>query len=299
VNDREIRVPPAWREIAWEELRGVVLVVGAPDTGKSTLARYAVGRMGAAGIGAGWLDGDPGQSALGPPATMTLAPAAALEDDPPGENPFPSGDAVHRFFVGALSPAGHMLRMVVGARRLADVSAETGLDAVVHDTSGMVDPDRGGLYLKHALVDLLRPGAIVALQRDGEMESFLEPLRRRAMTVLSLPRPDGARSRKRDQRRRHRVRRFRRYFAGAGSMEVRWPELAVLPRPRFDRHRLVALEDADGLALGLGIIEEHDREQDRLLVRTPLESADGAETLRVGDVRVDPESFRHRPVEKP
>ena len=69
----QIDVPPAWQEGLSGDLHGALLVIGAPDTGKSTFARFLYGRLNARGQRVAYLDGDPGQASLGPPATMTAA----------------------------------------------------------------------------------------------------------------------------------------------------------------------------------------------------------------------------------
>ncbi|MCX6029221.1 MAG: Clp1/GlmU family protein, partial [Chloroflexi bacterium] len=150
-----IDIASSWHHLPAADLAGVILIVGAPDTGKSTLARYLYDRLTAAGRRVALLDGDPGQSTLGPPATMTLAMGeiAPLSPQPWGEldSPQPwgeldssqpwwerdssqpwgeldsprrrgAGGAAHRWFVGATSPRGHMLPVLVGAGRLVEAA---------------------------------------------------------------------------------------------------------------------------------------------------------------------------------
>ena len=64
-------VPPDWRALAdrleageWRRL----IVLGAADTGKSTLCRYLGERL----PGTALLDADPGQKMVGPAACVTL-----------------------------------------------------------------------------------------------------------------------------------------------------------------------------------------------------------------------------------
>ena len=87
-------IPKAWEEIDSEGLTGVLMLIGAPDTGKSTFARFLFERVTAAGRRPAYLDGDPGQSGLGPPATVTAALGRT----------FPPADLRRRRFVGAVSP---------------------------------------------------------------------------------------------------------------------------------------------------------------------------------------------------
>lgn len=293
METRDLDVPPAWQAVDWAQMRGVVLVVGATDAGKTTFARYLIWQLQAAGVRVGWLDGDPGQSDLGPPATMTLAGPNA-ESDALRDRP------KRHVFVGAVSPVGHMLRVVVGARRLVDAAGEAEADAIVYDTTGLIDPDRGGLYLKHALIDVLQPSAVIGLQRDDELERLLTPLRRRSsLRVVTIAPSDAVEARSPHVRQDYRARRFERYFADAESLTVRWPELAVVPAPQFDRNRLVALGDEAGFARALALIKEDNRDQYTLILHTPLRSLDAVETLCIGDVQLDPETFRDRRLLKP
>jgi polynucleotide 5'-kinase involved in rRNA processing len=41
----EIDVHPNWEKLTFASLTGVILVVGAPDTGKTTFARYLYRRL--------------------------------------------------------------------------------------------------------------------------------------------------------------------------------------------------------------------------------------------------------------
>src|SRR3954452_5839201 len=93
---------------------GLVMLLGAIDTGKSTLALRITNAALDRGIVVGVIDADVGQSEIGPPGTVGLAMPAA-----------PAGSAAEwspaaLAFVGATSPAGRLLDLVVGVRRLAD-----------------------------------------------------------------------------------------------------------------------------------------------------------------------------------
>ena len=62
-----LEVPPEWDAAARGFLKvgGVAMVLGAPDSGKSTLSRYLIYRAYAAGKPAALVDLDLGQSHLG------------------------------------------------------------------------------------------------------------------------------------------------------------------------------------------------------------------------------------------
>lgn len=280
-------MPPAWERITLSTLSGVILVIGAPDTGKSTFARYLYRRLYVHHERVAFVDGDIGQATLGPPTTMTLGLGE------PGDDRFPPAGPRFRAFVGDVSPRGHMLPTVVGAHRLAQKARAMGATAIVFDTTGLVDPSHGGGELKRAKVELLRPTAVAGIQRRNELEHILVPLRRSRRTrVIDLPAARSAHRREVPARREHRAARFGRYFGDAGTLEVPWQRLAVFPAPIFTPHRLVALEDSEGFALALGIVTASDPAGGKIALHTPRPSLADVDAIRLGDLALDPHTFR-------
>jgi polynucleotide 5'-hydroxyl-kinase GRC3/NOL9 len=286
-----MEILPEWESINPEKLRGTLLVVGASDVGKSTFARYLFGRLQKSNERVAYLDGDPGQGRLGPPATMTLT------SEQIGEEPFPDQGAVWRTFVGSSSPAGHMLPMVVGAARLVGAAQEAGFDVVVYDTTGLIDPDRGGTYLKLAKINLLRPSVLFALQRDRELDPLLRPLlRSRRLEVVKMPVSPNAKSRDLTSRRAFRAEQFTQYFADAEPKKLSWAQMAVFPSPAFRLNLLVAMEDPNGYVLGLGIVRKVAEASREVTLFTPLSSLEGVDSIELGDVVLDPRTYIDQPV---
>ena len=289
-----MEIPGAWEQIDLAGLRGVLIVIGAPDVGKSTFARYLYRRLCAASRRVAFLDGDPGQSALGPPATMTLAMGRE------GEDAWPPSGKIWRRFVGAVSPVRHMLPVVVGAARLVqaaqDSAAGAGTEIVVYDTTGLVNPVQGGPALKLAKVDLLRPTVVFGIQRDRELEPVLGPLRHSRVRVVELRPSLAVQPRDLLTRQAHRASQFARAFAAARPVRIDWKKLAVSPSPRFVFNQLLALEDAEGFTLGLGIVISSDPALGQVRLLTALDSLTHVHALRLGDVLVDPKTFRDQPL---
>jgi len=284
-----IAVPAAWERIDVARVRGLVLIVGAADTGKTTLARYLYGRLLEDHDAVAFVDGDVGQATLGPPATMTIGVSG------PDEAEFPPGGPRRRYFVGDISPTGHMLPTVVGARKLVDWAFEQGATAAVFDTTGLVQKSRGGGALKLALVDLLGPELTVGLQRGSELEHLLAPLRRSGRTrVVDCGVAASVTRRGREERRRHRAERYLAAFAEAEGLRVRWSDYAVIPAPTFSEHRLVALADGDGFVLGLGIVVGVHRESETVELLTTCTSLEDVDSLHIGDVVVNPKTYEDR-----
>ena len=107
-----ISIPDSWKKLDPKKLAGLTLIIGAPDTGKSTLARYLYDLLNQHSAPVAFVDGDPGQSVLGPPTTMTLGMNM--------EKIVFSPKIIFRYFVSAVSPIGHMLDVLTGAARLIE-----------------------------------------------------------------------------------------------------------------------------------------------------------------------------------
>ncbi len=272
-----IIVPAIWSQVEVMTLDGVLLVIGAPDSGKSTFACWLFERLTQTGRRVAFLDGDVGQSTIGLPTTLTLKDLKGL---------------VH-WFVGDVSPRGRMLPLVVGSGRLARRALASGAETIVVDTTGLIDPVSGGVALKHALVDELQPTTLFALQRRDELAPILNPLRRLPRPrVVELPVSAAAQQRTVEARQAHRAAAFRRYFAGSGVLRLPLRGRAVFDGRTLAPHRLLALQDAAGFALALGVIEKFDPSRVELFIRTPLADATAVASLRLGVVGVDAETGR-------
>jgi polynucleotide 5'-kinase involved in rRNA processing len=176
---------------------------------------------------------------------------------------------------------------------------EVGASTVVFDTCGLVDPRQGGLALKVALIDLLQPRSIYAIQRDQEIEPLLIYLRRsRRSEVHVLAPAEMAVSRSMNTRQHNRARQFEAYFADAKVQWLDWRRYGIYPAPRFALGRLLALEDPEGFVLALSIIVDIDRKERRLAVLSPEVDVKQASVLYLGDVLVDRQTWSDKPIEK-
>lgn len=193
---------------------GLVLLLGATDTGKSTLALQAANLALSRALRVAVIDTDVGQSEIGPPGTVGLAlpsaPAGAAADWRPAA----------LAFVGATTPVGRLLDVVVGARRMADEARRRGAEVVIVDTSGLI---RGAvaLRLKLAKLEVLQPTVILALRRGHELDPVLRlvPAACRA-TVVPITPPAVVQPKPPALRRARRAARFAQYLAEARLHEI-------------------------------------------------------------------------------
>jgi polynucleotide 5'-hydroxyl-kinase GRC3/NOL9 len=271
---------------------GVVMLIGGLDTGKTTLGRVIAGAALEAGRRVAYLDADVGQKAVGPPTAVTLRMLASPED-------LETLDQVDGlYFVGATSPSGQLLPLVVGAGRMLQKARQEGADLVVVDTSGLVSGVYGQI-LKYHKIEVLQPDTVVGLQRGEELEPLLGIVQRFfGSEVVVLPVHPSAVPTSVDERARNREARLRRYFS---EPLQRWrvkptvfmPALPALFDQRLLDRLLVGLADGTGEYPGLGYLESSGDEGVLRLI-SPVREAPRA--LKLGSVRLE-ESFRIRRVD--
>jgi polynucleotide 5'-kinase involved in rRNA processing len=273
---------------------GVVVLIGGLDSGKTTLGKIIAAAGLEAGRKVGYVDADLGQKAVGPPTAVTLRMLAETDDlELPA---FSTPDAM--YFVGATSPQGQLLPLVVGTGRLLARALDEGADLVVVDTSGLVSGVYGQL-LKYHKIELLQPDVVIGMQRGQELDPLLGIIQRffRA-EVMVLPVSPQVSSTSVEERARNREAAFRAYFT---EPLQRWrikptvfmPALPTLfEHPQLDRV-LVGLSDGEGEYAGLGYLE-YVPEDGLLRLISPVPEAPKA--LKLGSVRLEPD-FRVRRVD--
>jgi polynucleotide 5'-hydroxyl-kinase GRC3/NOL9 len=271
----------------------VVTLIGGLDSGKSTLGKTIAATALESGRTVAYLDADLGQKTIGPPAAVTVRMFGRREGATGGPT---KADAV--YFVGATSPHGHVLPLVVGAGRLLTWARSRGADMVIVDTSGMVSGIQGQT-LKYHKIELLQPDVVIGLQRGEELAPLLGIIQRFfSCEVLALPVDPEIRTTSVEERARHREVALREYF---GSNLQRWrikpsvfmPALPALFEPEPLDRMLVGLSDGKGDYTGLGYLE-YSSDEEVLRLLSPV--AEAPKALKLGSVRVE-ENFRLRRVD--
>ena len=265
--------------------RGVAVLLGGLDTGKTTVARRIAAAGVRAGLAVGYLDADVGQSSVGPPTTVGLRVCRREAD----LEPEALAKADHLAFVGATSPQGHLLPLVVGTRTMLDRARAEGADVVVVDTTGLVSGVYGQL-LKFHKATALQPDLVIGLERGEELQPLLGVVRRFfAAEVLSLRVHPDVVPTSVEQRAQAREESMRRYFA---EPLHRWrvkPTVFVPALPTlFDLsaldHLLVGLSDGKGRCTGVGFLE-HVEDDGALRLISPV--AEAPKALILGSVRLE------------
>ena len=217
----DLDILPEWERAAEAVLArpGVVVLLGASDSGKTTLARILTERWRAAGRTVGLVDGDIGQSSIGPPTTVGLAILSS--DDPRPLSPDPRSLS----FVGSTSPPGHFLPLILGTQDLVRRAIAQGAEMVLVDTTGLILGSVAASLKWHKLI-ALQPRHVLALQRAEELEPILRLMEgQAALEIHRLPVSPRVARRSHAARRAFREERFREYFVSASRHDFDWKKL--------------------------------------------------------------------------
>jgi polynucleotide 5'-hydroxyl-kinase GRC3/NOL9 len=274
-------IPAAWEwsadEIVTHKWRKV-LVLGEVDRGKSTYCHFLSQRLLTAGLRVAVVDADVGQKDIGPPASITLGYPA------PGR-PLTAVTLAATYFVGAVSPVGHLLPMVVGTRQLVDAARGV---CVIVNTTGFVHGV--GRVLKGYKIEALQPDVIVALAQGAELQPLLRAYRH--VRTLRLPASARATVKTPEQRRAARERAFCHYFQHATEVTLPLKHLIV------QRHNapgalpsqlLCGLADRRNRGLGLAIIKDVTA-HGHVTLLTPV-PGNRIRILQCGDLCLSPDGY--------
>ena len=300
----EITAPKEWYvplDILEKE-RGIAIIIGATDTGKSTLAKFVIFNLCQRGLKVALVDADIGQSFLGPPTTMGLS---LFKSDPDWKLLLSLPEI---FFVGSITPEGYFPIHLKGVKRMVDKAVSMAADLILVDTTGLVLGDTGR-ELKTRKIDLVSPRFILAIQKSEELEPILEhynesPLLR----IFRLPLSEQVRPRSMEERRIYRDDRFREYFKNSSILEfaieevriegeVRDPNGDTLPLDWALRISglLIGLKDSNGETLALGVIRNYIEEKKVVRVLTPLGETEKVKTIHLSSQKVIPLYEDHNP----
>ncbi len=286
--------PPGWRKVLEQiiDQGKVSMVLGAPDTGKSTFVRLLAREAFARGKRVGVVDADMGQSDIGPPSTVGLGFVERKLDQ------LSESTLRGLYFIGSFSPEGNLLPAVVGTKKMVDKGLALGAQVLVVDTTGLVHKEAGKI-LKKSKIELVSPRHLVLLQRNGEAEHLILPLsRRRNLIIHRLSVPSKVRRKSKEARRKYRRERLQAYFKKNFSFILPLEEsllgrnISSFSFPEDDFvNLLVGLEDEEGETLGLGIIKEINLPKKEFSLLTPLGESGRIKRLLLSTIQLEFLSF--------
>lgn len=278
-----------WAEEITEQLlnrdiiqAGICLILGAADTGKTTLAAVLAGRL-AQGRTVGFIDADIGQSHIGPPTTVGWAIVEKPEVD------FSQLTPCGISFVGDITPVGHLLQLTAAITQC--VQQISGLaELIIIDTPGFIaGPAAAALWW--TVQRILRPKLILAVQQNDELSDILMGLQNLDSQIELTKSSSQIPAKSTQARRSYRQKQFNRYFRDACIYNIGLNNIAIQASRRLSVEslagRVVALRDEKGTDLAIGLINDWQGDKDNVVFRAPQLDIGRVRCLVIGDVTID------------
>jgi polynucleotide 5'-hydroxyl-kinase GRC3/NOL9 len=295
MNHTEISAPNEWYGLldVLKEEKAIAILLGATDTGKSTLAKFLILNLCQRGLKVALVDADIGQSFLGPPTTIGFS---VFKSDPNWELILSPPEI---FFVGSITPEGHFPIHLKGVERMVAKATSHEVDVILVDTTGFVLGE-GGKELKRRKIELLSPRFILALQKSDELEPILAHYNGDALPrIIRLPLSEEVRLRTMEERRVYRTDKFQEYFKHSLVQELAMEEFQVegevldpngetLPLDWALKINglLIGLKDSNDETLALGLIKNSVPEKKIMRVFTPLREMEKAKTIQLSSLKI-------------
>lgn len=280
-------VPQSWNKLietvlAMQKSPVIVMVIGQADSGKSSFCTYLVNRLVSQKCKVTVLDGDLGQSDIGPSGTVgyatTAKPIAELYNL----------RLENAFFIGVTSPILALAKVVQGLKAMMAEVCQRQVDFVVVNTDGWVSGDIAVRY-KTALIKELKPDIIVGIQVEDELAELMANIHEIPAIVVE---PSAAlNQRTADKRKALREMTYVRYLKDAKTQNYPISQITVEPNSSLPRNQepekglLVGLYGRGSKFLGIGILREINQTRRALKVQTSV----SAKPTRfvVGKVQID------------
>jgi len=262
--------------------KGICLILGAADTGKTTLTMALVKQL-VSRQPVGIVDADIGQSHIGPPTTVGWAVVDKPEAD------FSKLTASGISFVGHVTPVGHLLQLtaaiVQGVQQLSKVT-----ELIIIDTPGLIrGPAAAALWW--AVQQILKPRLILAVQRQDELSGILSGLKSFDLQLERIESPPQIAIKSLQERQAYRKSQFVSYFRDAGLYNISLSDIAVQPGLDLSResfiNRLVALRNQKGIDLAIGVITGWQQGGKVMVVKAPPLEIGQICCLIIGDITID------------
>ncbi len=274
-------------EQEWERLiedlikhKGAAILLGATDSGKSTLARFLIKRLLSENIKVSLVDSDVGQSSLGLPGTISMKTFHTQRD-------IESFRFEKMFFVGYSNPAAKIYLMIEATKKMVNICRKSS-EIILIDTTGLIS---GGLgkALKIGKIRAVKPEHIIAVQRDYELEHILELIE--GIRIHRIKASRMAKVRSREYRIRYRKKRLDEYLHKTRISEFLITENDAAffynnkpfsPKEKdFEKGTLIGLNH-NNETIALGIITEITGKA--IIFKSPIKSLKGINKVVFGDI---------------
>jgi polynucleotide 5'-hydroxyl-kinase GRC3/NOL9 len=188
-------IPSSWMK-SFEELLSfqnkpvTAMVLGTVDSGKTSFSTYLINRLLREKKKIAVLDGDLGQSDVGPPGTVAYTLVTKPVTD------LFNLQAKDAFFIGVTSPSAALNKVIDGLSSLKKEILTHDPDFIVINTDGWIEQE-DAIYYKIKLVEELNPDIIFCIQQKDELMTVLNALEKYRKTMVESPPAIGQRTRER------------------------------------------------------------------------------------------------------
>jgi polynucleotide 5'-hydroxyl-kinase GRC3/NOL9 len=245
----------------------VAMVMGKADSGKTSFCKYLVNRLVSANHKVAFLDGDLGQSDIGPPCTVAYAfiakPLMDLYDL----------KTRNAYFVGATSPSAAVNKTIEGMALMKAEILDIAADFVVVNTDGWVEGEEAAKY-KLQLADVLEPDMVVCIQQNNELDPLVAAMEK--YRIVEVKSSSAVKQRSMETRKNLRERNYTKYMRDAKVQVFPLNQVNIegnnglLRRQGEARDWLLGLYGSHRKFLGIGVLREVDPVRKALKVFTSV-----------------------------
>jgi polynucleotide 5'-hydroxyl-kinase GRC3/NOL9 len=264
-----------------------VMVMGGVDSGKTSFCAYLANRALREELKVAVIDGDLGQSDIGPPSTVGFSHVTE-----PIKDLFEM-EVESACFIGVTTPSLAVSKVIEELIMLKDRVLETDVDFLIVNTDGWVEGEDAVEY-KVQLAEKAAPDIVVGIQQADELTPILTVLKE-TMRIVAVDSPLAIRKRSREKRRILRELGYKKYLKNAKVRLFRLNHIKIkdvfseglesLTEEQVEEDLLVALQDAQLNFLGIGILYGIDFERGSVKIYTPV--SENVSTILVGEVKLN------------
>ena len=279
-------IPPSWVDSldaldAFQEKPVTVMVLGKTDSGKTSFCTYLINRLITGKQKVAVLDGDLGQSDIGPPCAVAYAFVTKPVTD------LFALKTENAFFMGFTSPSEAVGKTIQGIKLMKQEILSKTVDFIVVNTGGWVEGEEAIAY-KAQLAEELKPNVVFCIRQNGELIPLLVALEEFRRKVVESP--TAVRERSMEKRRNLRELGYIKYLADA---KVKTWSIKLLAIEEQDKVKimqdgeglLLGLYDAQRKFLGIGVLRKVDYGRKALKVLTSV--SEKPTSISLGKVRLD------------
>jgi polynucleotide 5'-hydroxyl-kinase GRC3/NOL9 len=241
--------------------------LGKIDSGKSSYCTYLLNKLVNGKCRVALLDGDLGQSDIGPSGTVGYA----IISKPVTE--LYNLKLQNAFFVGFTSPIMAITKTIEGLVVMKAEILQRPIDFVVVNTDGWVTGDIAVSY-KTQLVQELKPDVIVGVQVEDELRSLIAYLDN--TSVILVEPSSSLNQRSAEKRKSLREMSYAKYMKNAKLQCYPLSQVTIEPRKALPKNQepekglLVGLYGSGSKFLGIGVLREINHVRSALKVQTAI-----------------------------